>query len=97
MRDLTKLAKGKQCFIRIPGYCNFNPETTVWCHARLIGISGMGLKAPDVLGAFGCSDCHDVVDGRLQTKFTRDECRLMLWEGIGRTQAWLVSEEVLKW
>jgi hypothetical protein len=24
----------------------------------------MGLKAPDTAAAFGCSSCHDVLDGR---------------------------------
>jgi len=97
MTDLRKYARGMQCFIRVPGHCSFNPETTVWCHARVIGISGFGLKAPDVLGAFGCSDCHDIVDGRRNTTFTRDECRLMLLEGVARSQAWLVAEGILKW
>lgn len=97
MTDLTKLAKGMQCFIRIPGHCNFNPETTVWCHARLIGVSGFGLKAPDVLGAFGCSACHDVVDGRTKTDLTPDQRRLLLLEGMARSQAWLVKEEILTW
>jgi hypothetical protein len=100
MTNLTKQAKGKQCFIRVNGYCNFNPETTVACHARLIGISGMGMKAPDLFIAFGCSACHDVVDGRdhrANKEFTVEQRRLMLLEGVLRTQAWFILEGILKW
>lgn len=97
MTDLRQYARGKQCSIRVPEYCNFNPETTVWCHIRLIGVSGFGIKAPDVLGAFGCSACHDVVDGRTKTDYTHAELRLMHLEGMARSQAWLVSEEILRW
>ena len=59
--NLRQYARGKPCQMRIPGVCNHNPETTVLCH---LGGGGMGTKQPDILGAWGCSDCHDVVDGR---------------------------------
>lgn len=97
MSDLTRLAKGMPCFIRVPGVCNFNPETTVWCHIRMLGISGMGLKAPDILGTFGCSDCHAVCDGQRKSDYGPGERRLMLLEGMARSQAWLVQEEILRW
>ncbi|HDH3110461.1 TPA: nuclease domain-containing protein, partial [Escherichia coli] len=28
MVDLRKAAKGQMCTVRIPGYCNHNPETS---------------------------------------------------------------------
>jgi len=47
----------------------------------------MGMKHPDLFGAFGCSDCHDYVDGR---RANDDMRKLHLLEGIIRTQAiWL--------
>ena len=47
------------------GVCNRDPATTVLCHSnRLADGKGMGLKAPDEKACFGCSDCHDVLDGR---------------------------------
>lgn len=85
--NLRKLAKGQECQIRIPGICNSNPETVVLCHYRLIGMSGMGIKSPDWLGAWGCSDCHRAVDGQVMTQFTREELRLWHCEGVFRTQA----------
>ncbi|WP_157795538.1 nuclease domain-containing protein, partial [Escherichia coli] len=35
MVNLRKAAKGQICQIRIPGYCNHNPETSVLAHYRL--------------------------------------------------------------
>lgn len=96
-RNLRKLAHLEDCTIRVPGYCNANPETVVLCHARLIGISGMSLKVPDALGAFGCSDCHAVVDGQRQSEFTPEQRRLMLLEGVLRTQAIWIQRGLLRW
>lgn len=65
MTAIRKAARGEDCTIRLPGVCNQNPETTVLCHDnRLASGKGMGLKAPDTEAAFGCSCCHDVLDGR---------------------------------
>lgn len=97
MTDLTKLARGEPCLIRAPSYCNGNPETSVWCHLRLIGISGTGLKSADLLGAIGCSSCHDLVDGRTQTDLSYEQRRLLLLEGMARTQAMLIRRGLLKW
>lgn len=97
MTDLTKLARDKPCLIRVPGHCNGRTDTTVWCHLRMIGISGYGLKAPDVLGAFGCQPCHDIVDNRTKSPHTYEERRVLLLEGMARTQYQLVELGVLKW
>lgn len=49
----------------IPGVCNRDRDTTVLCHSNsLADGKGMGLKAPDTAAVFGCSACHDVLDGR---------------------------------
>lgn len=64
MSKLRELARGQQCQIRIPGVCNGDPETTVLAHYRMAGICGTGQKPPDECGAWACSSCHDVVDGR---------------------------------
>lgn len=90
--NLRKTAKGQPCFIRVPTICNNNPETTVLCHYRLIGLSGMGIKSPDFLAAFGCSACHDAVDGRSKTHYTRDDLEAMHAHGVFRTQAYWLKE-----
>lgn len=63
MSKLTKAARGQECTIQIHPYCNMNPETTVFAHAPSED-KGMSKKSPDWWGAYACSDCHDIVDGR---------------------------------
>lgn len=91
MTDLRTYARGQECRVRAP-ICNFNPETTVLAHLRLMGISGMGKKAPDVLAAHCCSNCHTYVDTHhdLQTK-------VWFYEGIFRTIDLLVRTGILRW
>lgn len=85
--NLRKLAEGKPCMIRIPSYCNGNPETTVLAHYRLAGLSGAGMKPSDEIAAWACSGCHDVVDGRTKTDVPRETIRLWHAEGVFRTWA----------
>jgi len=64
MTPIRASARGQECTLRFPGICNRNPETTAWCHSnRLADGKGMGLKAPDEQGCYGCSDCHAWLDG----------------------------------
>ena len=61
---IRRAARGQDCTLRL-AVCNFDPDTTVLCHSNfLIDGKGMGMKAPDMAAAFGCSACHDVLDGR---------------------------------
>lgn len=93
---LTRLAKGQECTVRLPGICNFNPDTTVFAHLRMNGISGMGMKAPPILGAWACSDCHDAIDRRRFMHLDREYVRLAHFEGMARTVARLFLEGVIK-
>ncbi|MBC3906225.1 nuclease domain-containing protein [Undibacterium umbellatum] len=62
---IRNAARAQECTLRFPT-CNYNPDTTVLCHSNLLEDGkGMGLKAPDTAAAFGCSTCHDVLDGRM--------------------------------
>lgn len=91
MANLRRSARGRDCQIRIPGICNFNPETTVLAHYRLAGTCGMGMKPDDEQGAWACSACHDEVDRRTR-QLDETEARLMHAEGVFRTQALLRKE-----
>ncbi|MDF9911879.1 UNVERIFIED_ORG: hypothetical protein OKW14_003903 [Pantoea brenneri] len=84
-KNLRKAARGRECTIRIPGVCNFNPESSVLTHYRLGGLCGTGIKPSDLVAAIGCDCCHAAVDGRLKTEFTHEELRLMHAEGVLRT------------
>lgn len=95
MMDLRKYAKNQSCQIRVPGVCRFQPEYTVWCHVRMVGLSGASLKALDILGAFGCDACHLVVDGQQKSEYSYGERRLMLLEGMARSQTILAREGIL--
>ena len=79
--------------VRLPGICNFNSETVVLAHIRLQGVSGMGMKSPDLIGAWACSACHDECDGRThKSGLTHDELRLALYDGMARTICQLDKE-----
>ncbi len=83
MVNLRKAAKGQMCQIRIPGYCNHNPETSVLAHYRLAGTCGTATKPHDMQAAIACSSCHDLIDGRVKTSdYTKEELRLMHAEGV---------------
>jgi hypothetical protein len=83
-------ARDRDCMVRLPNICNFNPETTVLAHLRLIGISGFGLKVPDELGAHACAACHAYVDSHHD-----DATKIAFYEAIFRTQAQLLRESKL--
>ena len=95
MTNLKKEAQGRGCMIRLPEICNHNSETVVLAHVRMAGISGMGIKADDLLGAWSCSACHDAVDRRSHTDLDRDHVRLAHLEGVIRTIAQLRKENIV--
>ena len=67
MSRITDSAKGKECQVRIPGVCSGDNSTVVWAHA--IGLAsgrGLGIKSPDLLGAYACQKCHDAYDRRIK-------------------------------
>ncbi|MCK5236068.1 MAG: DUF1364 domain-containing protein [Deltaproteobacteria bacterium] len=92
MSKIRKSAKGEECQVRIPKVCNFNPETVVLAH---LGGAGMGMKANDIHGTYCCSACHDVIDGRVITGYPSDSIRVMLLDGMVRTQLILIDKGLL--
>lgn len=93
--NLRNAAKGRPCMVRLPDICNHNPETTVLAHIRMAGLSGMGIKADDLLGAWACSSCHDAIDRRSNIDLDRDYVRLAHLEGMARTIAQLRKEDLI--
>ena len=93
--NLRKEARGRGCMVRIPDVCSHNSETVVLAHYRLAGVSGIGMKSPDILGAWACSACHDAIDRRAHTDLDRDYVRLLHLEGMVRTIAQLNREGLL--
>ena len=61
MKSHRQNARGQDCTIRIPGVCNWNPETTVLAH---VGRHGSAKRNHDEDAIYACSDCHDAIDYR---------------------------------
>lgn len=71
--ELPKLraaANGSDCFMSLPGVCNYTPSTTVLAHRER---GGMGMKGNDYNAMNMCSDCHDVFDQRVPSEFSRKQ------------------------
>lgn len=93
---ITRSARGEQCQVRLIGICNGNPETVVWAHANGSAAGkGIGMKAPDYLGAYCCSNCHDVYDRRVPYDGSRTAVELCFAEGVWRSQRMLEAKKLL--
>ncbi len=98
MTDLRKLARGKDCMLRIPLVCNHDRETTVLAHVRR-GFYGMGTKPVDWCGVWACSACHDVYDERSKLPLgfaNRDELESEMLRALCQQLAKYVEMGVLK-
>lgn len=57
------LARDKDCTLRVPGVCCYDPATTVLCHSnKLSDGKGKGYKVSDWKAVFGCFTCHQWLD-----------------------------------
>ena len=95
MTKIRKSARGEECQIQIYPYCNGNPETTVLCHAPSDS-KGWGIKSPDWWAAYGCSTCHDIVDGRMNVNdIDSEEIQRCHIRGVFRTQKILIEKGLI--
>ena len=93
---ITKSARGEDCAIRLPGYCNGDTQTTVFAHLASVRFGhGMGHKGPDQLGSYACSACHDCIDYRLRTHYTTQELKIAHYEGIFETMLKLIKKGLI--
>jgi len=92
MSKIRNSARMEECQVRIPFICNGTPETTVLAH---LNGGGMGKKHHDIHGAYCCSACHDAIDGRSKTSYTKDQLKLWHLEGIIRTQKILIENNLI--
>jgi hypothetical protein len=83
--NLRREAIDRVCQIRLEG-CEGGP--CCLCHWRQLDISGMGMKSPDQLGAWGCGHCHAIVD----THKADTAIQLDFAKAVFRTQAQLIRE-----
>jgi hypothetical protein len=78
--------------VRLPGICNFNPETTIAAHGNGAGIAR---KKIDLISAHCCSACHAVIDGHVKSDLSPEEVKIYHYEGIFRTQELLHSQGLI--
>lgn len=69
-QKIRDAARGEHCTMNGPT-CRYDRETTVFCHLNeSFAGKGMGIKAHDIAGFFGCSECHSAYDlGQLGDKY----------------------------
>lgn len=94
---LRQAARGAPCSFQIPGVCNLQWATVVLCHLPH-GSGIMGGKTPDVLGANGCSSCHDVIDGRRPWPewYTDADKEYFLRKGHNATLLWWIEKGLVQ-
>lgn len=93
-KKITGSARGEDCQVRLEGVCNFNEETTIPAH---LNGAGMGTKHNDIFIAYCCSNCHDVLDGKVASKFhSLTELALRHHEAVVRTQYILLEKGLIK-
>ena len=91
---IRQSARMRDCQLQIYPYCNQNPETTVLCHLPSED-KGWSLKSPDWWAAYGCSTCHDIIDGRMKTDLSKEEIHRCMMRGLYRTQKIMFEEGIL--
>lgn len=97
MSAITESARGEKCTVRIPFVCNHNPDTVVFAHINGIRFGhGAGIKTK--LGAYACSACHDVLDGRVRRPqgMTKHDLLLAHYEGVLETLIRLFEKGLIK-
>ena len=89
-------AQGQPCQMQFPGICCGENETTVFCHLNGADFGkGMGMKAHDIAGFFGCWRCHNAFDLATHGLSAAELGRFVLRAVIG-TWVILVNDEVIK-
>lgn len=91
-KKIRNSARGQDCALRIPGVCNFNPETTVLAH---VGRNrGMSIKCHDTMAVYACSSCHDQIDGRSSVLDVGTRSQYIL-DALEETQAKLLEQGLI--
>ena len=93
-KKIRNSARGEDCTFQIVGVCNYDTETTVLCHLNT-SRKGMGIKSMDYFGVYGCSDCHNVIDGRVKTDIPREEIWRCQMRALERTWALLIEDGLI--
>ena len=94
MSKLRKSARGKPCCLQLHPFCNGNPETVVLCHLPSLS-KGIALKPPDWMAVYGCSSCHDLIDGRVRHDLPKEEIMRSMLRALERTWRLMIDEGLI--
>ena len=90
-KKIKNSARDEDCSLRL-GECS-SPETVILAH---IGKSrGVGIKCSDYFAVYACSTCHDIIDGRAKSQFTKDELNSEKLRALEETQGKLVNKGLM--
>lgn len=94
-KKLRNSARGQDCSLQIVGVCNHRTDTTVLAH---FPSEIAGSKSTDLSSGYACSDCHDVIDGRVKTDVSDADLEFYMRRATVRTQTtmWLSGLIVIK-
>lgn len=93
---ITDSARDQKCTIRLPNICNGNSATTVFCHLSGVRFGhGVGIKT--LFGAYGCSSCHDAIDGRIKSDLSQDYIKLAHKDGVFETLLHIIKNQPKLW
>lgn len=96
MKKITQSAAGENCAVRIQFVCNHNPQTVVYAHVNGVRFGhGMGIKTK--IGAYACSACHDVLDGRVRRPdgLSVTDVKIAHYEGVIETMIRLFDKGII--
>ncbi|MDG1315018.1 MAG: DUF1364 family protein [Flavobacteriaceae bacterium] len=85
-KSLRDFARNQECTLQMP-WCNHDTETTVHCHVRKYGLTGLGQKPTDIHGFHACSECH-----RRESEAGDDD----ILRAVFITQIRLIQEGIIK-
>ena len=94
-KKIMDAAGGEECTINTE-FCNYDNETVVGCHLP-DGSGGSNRLTGPLSMAFGCSDCHDAIDGRNYKGLEPEDREFYMRRGMMRTMTRLVERNILKW
>jgi len=88
-KAITQAAKGEPCTV-----CGKNDGTTVFCHLNESWAGkGMGRKASDIAGFFGCHYCHSGYDGNPDGNYAVTYLEIM--RAMYRTWVRLIEKNII--
>ena len=95
-KAIMNAARDEKCLLDIVGVCNHDRQTTVACHLG-DGSGGSSKLTGPLSIVFGCSSCHDRIDGRTtKPKMRPEDKEFYMRRGMMRTVNRLIDMGLVK-